>query len=281
MAFKLRLRILGPVCAAAILAGCSSTNPPPQPGSPAFYWQAAHDTWAAGDYTKTLDNLDNLLATDNEFTNRALPWSLVTTGGMVAGYMDAADQYAAGAKLNRSDPIGFQRKASEMRTLAGKLALGFAENFVKLDKLKDENVSLAFAFPKGSAARPAALAKLAGGMALAPAEAESAQQAAFERGVLLATCRVAGAANDAAKTADLFKGANPQTPRSIFVTATAGMLYEQSGLYARDKLDDPDKLVIFCQRAQDALKAVPATEETKELNAKIAAALKKAAKKKT
>ncbi len=281
MAFKLRLRILGPVCAAAILAGCSSTNPPPQPGSPAFYWQAAHDTWATGDYTKTLDNLDNLLASDNEFTNRALPWSLVTAGGMVAGYMDVADQYAAGVKANRTDPIGFRRKGMETRTLAGKLAVQFAENFVKMDKLKDENVSLAFAFPKGSAAPVPALAKLAAGRTLTPVEAESAQQAAFERGVLLATCRVAGAPNDVARTTEIFKSANPQTPRSIFVTAMAGMLYDQSGLYARDKLDDPDKLVIFCQRAQDALKTVPATEETRKLNAKIAAALKKAPKKKT
>ncbi len=37
----------------------------------------------------------------------------------------------------------------------------------------------------------------------------------------------------------------------------AGMLFEQSAIYARDKRDDPDKLAIFCQRAQEALKTVP------------------------
>jgi hypothetical protein len=281
MDFKLRLRILGPVCAAAILAGCSSTNSPPTPGSPPFYWQAAHDTWAAGDYTKTLDNLDNLIATDNEFTNRALPWDLVAAGGLVAGYTDVADQFTAGAKVNRSDPIGFRRKGMERRTLAGKLALHFAENFMKLDKVKDENFSLVFPFPKGSAAAVPALAKVAGGTVLTPAEIESAQQAAFERGVLLAVCRVAGAPNDTAKAAELFKNPNPQTPRPVFLLAIAHMLYDQSTLYAREKLDDPEKLVIFCQKAQEALKTVPASDETKELNAKITDALKKHPQKKT
>jgi hypothetical protein len=49
-------------------------------------------------------------------------------------------------------------------------------------------------------------------------------------------------------------------------------------LYVGDKLDQPQKVEIFCQRAQAALSGVPESKEAKDLNARIQAALKKAKK---
>jgi hypothetical protein len=40
-------------------------------------------------------------------------------------------------------------------------------------------------------------------------------------------------------------------------------------------MDDPDKMKIFCSRAQDALKLLPASKQTDDLNKKIEATLKK------
>jgi len=50
-----------------ILISCSGDSGP-QPGTPAYDWAAAKQTFAAGDYAKTLDNLDRVVATENEFT---------------------------------------------------------------------------------------------------------------------------------------------------------------------------------------------------------------------
>ena len=102
------------------------------------------------------------------------------------------------------------------------------------------------------------------------------QKHAIERGVLLATCRAAGAKNDPAKALDLLKTSDAKVPRAAFVEAMASALFEQSQLYARNKLDQPDKLKIFCDRAEDALKQVPASKESQDLDKKIQAALKKA-----
>ncbi len=68
--------------------------------TPDFYWSAARETWAAGDYLKTSDHLDHLLSSTNAYTARAIPWSLVLTAGtLAAGYMELADDYsAAGAR---------------------------------------------------------------------------------------------------------------------------------------------------------------------------------------
>jgi hypothetical protein len=55
----------------------------------------------------------------------------------------------------------------------------------------------------------------------------------------------------------------------------ATAMFEQAQLYSHNKMDDPDKMKIFCSRAQDALKLLPTSKETDDLNKKIQATLKK------
>jgi hypothetical protein len=268
-------------CLAAVLSvfllslSCSSGPKAPEKGTPGFYWLAAREAYAAGDYAKTIAHLDNIAATDNEYTARAVPWSMVLTSGMAAGYMELADDYAIGARTNKSDPSGFRRMVSDSRGAANRLALQFAESFSKLEKLKDGPITLAFVFPKGSGGQVALLNKVTNGIVLAPADTEIVQKRTQERGVVLAVCRAAGAPDDAAKTADLMKSGDLQVPRDVFRLAMTKALYEESQLYAGDKLDEPQKMAILCQRAQEALKAFPDNKDTKDLSAKIAKAMKK------
>jgi hypothetical protein len=245
-------------------------------GSPGFYWQGAREVYKAGDYMKTLQNLDNLLATDNEYTARALPWVLVLKSGIAEGYMEAADNYAVGVRNNRTDPSAFRRQVADNRNAASQLALQFAEDFGKLDKLKGDNITLEFAYPKGTAAPVSQFTKVTTGIVLTPTETEAAQQRTVERGVLLATCRAAGASNDTAKTEELMKTGVATVPRATFMTAMADSLFRFSQLYVTDKLDEPQKMDALIQRAQAALAGLPETKETKELNTRIQTALKKA-----
>jgi hypothetical protein len=225
---------------------------------------------------KTLQNLDNLLATDNEYTARALPWSLVLKSGIAEGYMQAADNYELGAHMNRTDPSVFRRQVSDNRAAASQLALQFAEDFDKLDKVKGDTITLEFAYPKGTAAPVAEFTKVAGGIALTPTETETAQQESIERGVLLAACRAAGAPDDTAKTEELLKTGVVTVPRATFMTAVADSMFRFSQLYAADKLDEPQKRDALIERAQAALAGVPESKETKELKGEIQAAIKKA-----
>jgi len=258
-----------------LCVSCSSGPAAPEKGTPAFYWQAARETYAAGDYVKTLEHLDNIVATENEFTARAVPWSLVLTSGMAAGNMELADDYAIGARTNKSDPAGFRRMVSDSRGNANRLALQFAENFGKLEKLKEGPITLAFIFPKGSGAQVAGLNKVTNGIVLAPPEAETVQKRALERGVVLAVCRAAGAPDDAGKTAEILKTGEAQIPRNTFMLAMTQALWEESQLYANDKLDEPQKMTILVQRAQQAVKSLPESKETKDLSAKLDKAMKK------
>jgi hypothetical protein len=247
-------------------------------GSPGFYWQGAREVYKTGDYTKTLQNLDNLLATDNEYVARALPWALVLKAGVAQGYMDAAANFDLGAHRSH-DPAAFRRQVAEDRNTASVLALQFAEDFGKLDKIKGDTITLEFTYPTGNAAPVSQFNRVASGIPLSPGETETAHRHSVERGVVLAACRAAGAANDTAKTEDLLKTGQAPVSRTVFMTAMADSLYRLSQLYLRDKLDEPQKMDALLQRAEAALANVPESKEVKDLKNDIKAAQKsKAAK---
>src|SRR5271168_3210764 len=105
--------------AVAIAAGTNFSNSSgdvPQPGTPAFYWAAAKDAFAAADYDKTGQLLDKLLVGENEFTGRALPWQLVLTSGTIRGYMNLADDLETGVRAKRTDPGQFRKYISNSRS---------------------------------------------------------------------------------------------------------------------------------------------------------------------
>jgi hypothetical protein len=261
------------ISANIVLISCSGESGP-QPGSPAFDWASAKQTFAAGDYQKTIDNLDRLSSGNNEYTARARPWLLVMESGMARGNMELADRFEAGARANKGDPTSFRRNVNTFRGQASTLALHFAQVFGEFQKSKDDSVPLAFAYPTGNTNPPMLLTRVATGIIPTTGDVAIAQKQNIERCVLLAACAAAGAADDPAKTQELLKAPDPKVSRAVFVTAMATALFDQSQLYTRQKLDDPEKMKILCQRAQEALKTIPESKATKDLNAKIEKTLK-------
>lgn len=256
-----------------VLISCSGSSGP-EPGTPAFYWAAAKETFGTKDYVKTVEHLEKLTATDNEYTARARPWLLVMTSGMAKGYMDLAENFDAGARANKADPTDFRRHTNTYREQADHLAVEFAEVFGKFEQGKDDPVLIAYPFPTGSAAPVMELTKAATGMLLTPTEVDSAEKRALARAVLLQACAAAGAPDDVAKAEDLLKAGMLQVARAAFVTTMAGTLFDESKLYGPRGLDNPDRVKLFCNRALDALKTVPETKDTKDLSTKIAKSLK-------
>ena len=256
-----------------ILISCSGSNAPLE-GSPAYYWAAAKETFATKDYVKTVEHLEKITATENEYTARARPWLLVMTSGMSAGYMYLADSFEAGARANKANPTGFRKQVNTYRREASQLALEFVQVFDQFQKGKDDPVPIAMPFPTGNAAPPTQLSRASAGIMLAQQELEPVEKQTVARGVLLTSCDTAGAPNDLAKTEELLKPGTLTVPRAAFMTAMANTLFAESELYGSRKLDDRDKQKIFCNRALDALKTVPETKQTKELTTKINKALK-------
>lgn len=256
---------------------CQSGPPAPQKGTPAFYWSAASETFAAQDYMKTLDHLEQLSRTDNEYTARAQPWRLILSYGIAKGYIELADTFDSGAASNRANPTPFRKQASAYRNYASQLALQFTEACRRFQKgSKGDTVTLAFKFPTGSPAEVPQMRKIASGLLLQQSEIEDIQKKNLDRAVVLATCRAAGAPDDTAKAQELFKSGEAKVPRNTFVVAMATALLEQSDLFTRTKLDRPDRVTMLCNDALEAVKNLPPTKETKDLMQKLQKSLKKA-----
>jgi hypothetical protein len=200
---------------------------------------------------------------------------LVMTSGMSQGYIDLAEAYDAGSHTNHVQTTNFHRQTNTYRGFANTLALQFADNFSKFQS-QDESITLAFPYPTtGSPTEVVLLDKVSKGTWPTELEVGTAEKRALERAVMLSVCRVAGAPNDPAKAQDLLKAADAKVPRATFIQAMANALFEEAQLYGHNKLDNPDKLKIFCSRAQDALKLVPASKESHDLDKKIETELKK------
>jgi hypothetical protein len=259
------------------LCACSSSGPKPvQPGTPQFFWGAARETFRNGDYTKTSENLQNILRSDNEFRLKAYPWALMMTSGMAQGYMDYAEHQDLGAISNRNNPAGFRREASVARNAASTLSIQFAETFRKFrTEVKDVELGIPFDFPSGSLAEPPAADKIAKGMVLQPSELESIRSALIKRGVLNSLCSLMGTPKDSAKALDLFKKPEPKLSREAVMTASANMLWDMAQLFGPKQLDSPQKVKALSDEAMQALNAAPQSKQSKELATKIQANLKK------
>jgi len=265
-----------------LITSCSTGPAPPAPGTPQFYWSAAQENYRTADYIKTSDQLEQLAKSENEFTARARPWRVMILSGLAQGYAELADSFDQGARASRTSPTPFRRYVSDYRSMAGRLALAFAEAFEKLEKSQTEDkVTLAFALPLGSPTPGATLERVAKGQLPPKAEIEGAQIDAVRRAVLLAACRAAGAPNDTAKTSEILKTQPATVGRDVFFKGMAEVLYDLSGLFARLKLDQPERQTYFLEHAMEALKPVPESKETKELKKKIESGMKAAKAKRT
>jgi hypothetical protein len=244
-----RIAKLGILFGIIFLAACSGPATI-RVGSPDFYWSAARETYSAGDYAKSADHLEHLIDNDNPYTAKAVPWYLVLASGMAAGYMDLADQYAAGARIRKTDGLAFHRKATDYRTMASKLVLRFAQNADKIGRVPLGSLPLAFPLPKGNPANPALFAQIARGIELSPADAQMAEMLAVEHSVLMTTCLAVGAPNDVAKTEEILGRPSASASRDTFGKAIALMLDKEANLYTRNQLDDPVKLASVRARAE-------------------------------
>ena len=268
--------IIGVAMVLLFAGACSNAPAGPQPGTPAFYWAAAGETWKAGDYVKTSEHLQRILSTDNEYGKRARVWDTVISSGLAQGYIELADVYEAGARANRNNPTPFRKEISTLRSLASSTAIQYTEDMHKLDSIKDAEIPLAFPFPAGSAAQPAALKRISGGIIIQDTERDMLLTAMLQRGVVLSACAAAGTPDDAAAAQEKLKTGDAKVARDAFLLAQVRSMQSESDLFTGTKLDQPARLKMMSQEALEVLKALPPGKETKQLDEKIRARMKKA-----
>ena len=256
------------------LLSCGPTGP--QPGTPEWCWQAAQDTFAAGDYLKCDEHLGRLTEVGNPFADRAFPFRLILTAGLASGYMDIADAFERGSRANKVLTAQFRKYMNDYRALANRRAVSFAEVFLRFQQAKLEgDVQIAFGFPRGNPMPVADLAKISEGVLLREAALEAAEKAAIERRILLTTCELLGAGEDVAKAQKLFTDTGATVPQATFLLGIAQRMKALSELYAPHELDQPERQKLLVEKALEVLKGLPETGESKKLAKELEGTLAK------
>jgi len=248
------LRLMAAPAAVGMLVLCScSVKQETAAGPSESYWSAAAQSYSVGNYVKTADHLEHLLAAENPYAARAIAWRLVLTSGMARGYTDLADRYTAAARVNKPKALELRRTAAGYHAMAARLALQFAQDSDRLRQIPLGNVQLAFALPKGSVQEPPVLWEIGSGNDLSAADREAAETAAVEIGVLLSVCDATGAPGDPAKARQILATGVATVSREAFANTMAQWLKAESTLFARDRLDDPEKLAALQERIDRVL----------------------------
>jgi hypothetical protein len=249
--------ILAAVGLAVLSSSCASIRGPVR--NPRFYWSAAQQAYAAGDYFRTIRYLEHILQSQNEYTAQALPWALTLNSGMAQGYTELADRYAAGSQFNHSDPELFRRQVTVYRMMASRFGIELAEDARLLHILQSDNLQLAFGCPRGRSTPPTILSSVARGAVLSPDEMAIARSGTLAHEILRAACRSVGLENDILKGEEVLSRGGAMVPRSTFVKATSDALSTQAALYGPDRLNQPEKMVTFQRLALRALYTLPSS----------------------
>ena len=254
----------------------TSCSTGPAPGTPAFLWNAAKQTYESGDFIKAHDNLQDIVQSENEYTSRARAWLMVLAAGLTQGHAELADAYEAGAGKNRTNPLAFRKEVSAQRHLAATSALELAQaarSFREKDQAPE--VMLAFAYPTGSVNQPPGLKKVSDGTIIPDSEKAQLETTMVRRGVVLAASAAVGSPEDPAKALENFKAGEAHVPRGTFLYATAKALADNADLFSSKKLDQVDRFKVMYEEASQALRLIPETKETKQLDYTIKSKLKK------
>ena len=258
-----------------LLSGCGGGGPAPiKPGTNAFYWQAANENFAKGDYLKASDQLERVMRTPNDFTPKARAWRMALLSGMMNGYRELADQYELGGRANKANPGTFRKLTSNYRGMASRSAVALAQAYEDFTKDQPQgDVQISFPYPgRGTMGMPPAAAKVAAGNVPTESDIASVEASMLQRGVLRAVCDMVGAPGDSSKAQEIMKTIPMQAPRPAFELGMAKAFYDASNIFNPFKGSEPVRQRVMLDTAAKALKNGPGDkdESSKELSKKIA-----------
>jgi hypothetical protein len=271
------LLVLFLVAAGSLAVGCSSGPPPIKPGTPAFFWAVAKESYRTGDLATTDRTLLDLAENGEEFAAPARIWELVISAGLTQGFSELADAYESGSPHNPDNPLRFHNQAANLRSVAANDVLQFAQALHTLvGGETGPDIQLAFEFPPGPLRPPERFFEIADGTWPSEPDRDLVQTAMLERGVIEAVAGAVGSPDDLSQARAVFQAAEVRVPTETFIEGMARFLYAQSDLFAPQRMGRPDRVVLMCREAAHALESLPPNERRKKLIAKIQDTLKSA-----
>lgn len=241
---------------AFLLTTCSGGEPAgPQVGTPAWYWQAAQETFNAADYAKAQEHLGNLTNDENEWQKRAAVWHIVVLSGLSRSYIELGDAYSKGAQASPAKAAAFRNPIQQYQRDARQSAIRLAESLPKYQKLwaADATIPFDFAFPAGTPNEAPHMSRIKDGEVLSEAQQSETVRQEVQRGVLLQAALLAGAGDDINAARQKFGAGAVEVPKDAFLNGLGRTMWIVSELFDRAHLNQPDIEKILVTQAHKAI----------------------------
>ncbi len=256
------------------LAGClilcvlAACTPAPE-GSQ--FWKQVNREYESRDYKDTLNYLNDVLQSENDYNARASALKIVILGGMTRSALAIEAACDKGtARVPAWNEAPFKNCIEQFRWQARTRALDLIDALNELEKVTADNatIPLDFPLPEGSSRRSSMLGRAEAG-ALPPEKAfDSAVALVVDHHIFLQVSDFV-TADDAAAVTTMFEARPVEVPKEAFLVGIAKTLLAAAAVFDKGRLDDSAKKSATLERAKQCLQpALDGDDEALQTQAK-------------
>ena len=224
------------------------------------FWGQVNREYESRDYRDTLNYLNDVLQSENDYNARASALKVVILGGMTrSGLAIEAACDKGTARVPAWNQAPFKNCIEQFRWQARTRALDLIDALNEFEKVTSDSaaVPLDFPLPEGSSRRSSMLGRAEAG-ALPPEKAfDSAVALVVDHHIFLQVSDFV-TADDAAAVTTMFEARPVEVPKEAFLVGIAKTLLSAAAVFDKDRLDDSAKKSATLERAKQSLQ--PALE---------------------
>lgn len=219
------------------------------------FWKQVNREYESRDYINTLNYLDDLLRTENDYTARAAALKVVILGGMTRSALEIEEACAKGiSRVAAWDSGPYKNCIEQFRWRARTSTLSLIDALSELEKRVAATgaVPLDFPLPEASSGSSPMIGRTRAGAMPVEKVFEPSVARVVDHHIFLQVCDVV-ATGEAAKVKGMFESLPVTVPREAFLVGVAKTLLAAAAVFGKDRLDDAAKRSATLQRARECL----------------------------
>ncbi|MDA1313150.1 MAG: hypothetical protein O2968_07430 [Acidobacteria bacterium] len=224
------------------------------------YWTQVNREYKSRDYGDTLNYLNDVLRTENDYTARAAALKVVILGGITRSALAIEEACAKGiSRVGAWDSRPYTTCVDQFRSRARTRALDLIDALSEFEKATAAggDVSLDFPLPEGSARSSSMLGRTEAGSIPVEKVFDSAVALVVDHYIFVQVADLV-ATDDVAAVQKMFESPPVTVPKETFLVGVAKTLLAAAAVFGKDRLDDSAKQSATLKRARECLQ--PALE---------------------
>jgi hypothetical protein len=219
------------------------------------YWKQVNREYESGDYIDTLNYLNDLLRTENDYTARAAAWKVVILGGMTRSSVEIEEACNKGISRVAAWNSGpYKNCVEQFRWKARTRTLDLIDALSEFEAKAGAggDVLLDFPLPNASFGRNSMIGRTRAGAMPVEKAFEPAAARVVDRHIYLQVRDFVGTDDDAA-VKSMFEALPVSVQKEAVLVGVAKTLLVAAAVFGKDRLDDTAKRSATLKRARECL----------------------------